>query len=86
MVSSFVGRYNKFSRVLSQTPWIIDNVRLCESSVEVILLPVPGPPSQSPPSGLTSRKTRKLKGEVSREVDVISKPNEKFVCRQKPKK
>ncbi|XP_015771617.1 PREDICTED: putative tRNA pseudouridine synthase Pus10 isoform X3 [Acropora digitifera] len=28
------GRYNKFSRILSQTPWIIDNVRLSESSVE----------------------------------------------------
>jgi len=28
------GRYNKFSRVLSQTPWIIDNVRHSESSVE----------------------------------------------------
>ncbi|XP_068681531.1 tRNA pseudouridine synthase Pus10-like isoform X1 [Montipora foliosa] len=28
------GRYNKFSRVLCQTPWIIDNVRHCESSVE----------------------------------------------------
>ncbi|CAH3171507.1 unnamed protein product [Porites evermanni] len=28
------GRYNKFSRVLSQTPWIIDNVRHTESSVE----------------------------------------------------
>lgn len=31
------GRYNKFSRILSQTPWIIDNVRLYESSVEVNL-------------------------------------------------
>lgn len=28
------GRYNKFSRLLSQTPWIIDGVRHCESSVE----------------------------------------------------
>ena len=32
---AFEGRYNKFSRVLSQTPWIIDNVRQGESSVEV---------------------------------------------------
>lgn len=28
------GRYNKYSRVLSQTPWVINNVRHCESSVE----------------------------------------------------
>ncbi|KAJ7375870.1 Putative tRNA pseudouridine synthase Pus10 [Desmophyllum pertusum] len=28
------GRYNKYSRALSQTPWIINNVRHCESSVE----------------------------------------------------
>ena len=31
----FTGRYNKYSRVLSQTPWLINNVRHCESSVEV---------------------------------------------------
>ena len=31
----FIGRYNKYSRVLSQTPWLINNVRHCESSVEV---------------------------------------------------
>lgn len=30
-----IGRYNKYSRVLSQTPWLINNVRHCESSVEV---------------------------------------------------
>ncbi|PFX29421.1 putative tRNA pseudouridine synthase Pus10 [Stylophora pistillata] len=28
------GRYNKYSRTLPQTPWLIDNVRLRESSVE----------------------------------------------------
>ena len=31
----FIGKYNKYSWVLSQTPWLINNVRHCESSVEV---------------------------------------------------
>ena len=31
-----LGRYNKYSRTLPQTPWLIDNVRLRESSVEVM--------------------------------------------------
>lgn len=31
------GRYNKFSRTLSQTPWIIDQERKLESSVEEII-------------------------------------------------
>ena len=29
------GRYNKFSRELSQTPWFIDGIRKTESSVQV---------------------------------------------------
>jgi hypothetical protein len=31
------GRYNKFSRTLSQTPWVIDGVRKTPSSVEELL-------------------------------------------------
>lgn len=31
------GRYNKFSRALSQTPWIVDHKRRLESSVEEII-------------------------------------------------
>lgn len=31
------GRYNKFSRSLSQTPWIIDGRRMMESSVEELI-------------------------------------------------
>jgi hypothetical protein len=31
----FSGRYNKYSRVLSQSPWIIDGERMTENSVEV---------------------------------------------------
>ncbi|XP_052769786.1 tRNA pseudouridine synthase Pus10-like isoform X2 [Mya arenaria] len=31
------GRYNKYSRELSQTPWLIDGVRRSESSVEELL-------------------------------------------------
>lgn len=31
------GRYNKWSRVLSQTPWIVDQERRLESSVEEII-------------------------------------------------
>jgi tRNA pseudouridine synthase 10 len=31
---SILGRYNKYSRELSQTPWIIDGVRKTEYSVE----------------------------------------------------
>lgn len=31
------GRYNKFSRTLSQTPWILNNGRKMESSVEEII-------------------------------------------------
>ncbi|ELU01120.1 hypothetical protein CAPTEDRAFT_94284, partial [Capitella teleta] len=30
----FAGRYNKYSRVLSQTPWFIEGVRKSESSIE----------------------------------------------------
>jgi len=32
-----VGRYNKFSRTLSQTPWVIDGQRRMESSVQEII-------------------------------------------------
>lgn len=32
------GRYNKFSRKLSQTPWIVDGKRLAENSVEDIMV------------------------------------------------
>lgn len=35
------GRYNKWSRTLSQTPWIVDQERRLESSVEeIIILPI----------------------------------------------
>uniref|UniRef100_A0A8C7KMU3 tRNA pseudouridine(55) synthase n=1 Tax=Oncorhynchus kisutch TaxID=8019 RepID=A0A8C7KMU3_ONCKI len=37
-VSVFVaGRYNKFSRTLPQTPWVIDGERMMESSVEELI-------------------------------------------------
>ena len=32
-----VGRYNKYSRTLSQTPWIIDGSRKTESSIEELV-------------------------------------------------
>jgi tRNA U54 and U55 pseudouridine synthase Pus10 len=32
-----VGRYNKFSRTLSQTPWVIDGERRIKSSVQEII-------------------------------------------------
>lgn len=32
------GRYNKFSRKLSQTPWIVGGKRLAENSVEDIMV------------------------------------------------
>lgn len=32
-----LGRYNKFSRTLSQTPWVIDGERRMESSVQEII-------------------------------------------------
>jgi hypothetical protein len=32
-----VGRYNKFSRTLSQTPWVIDGERRINSSVQEII-------------------------------------------------
>lgn len=31
------GRYNKYSRTLPQTPWIIDGERKMESSVEELI-------------------------------------------------
>lgn len=31
------GRYNKYSRMLSQTPWIIEGIRKTESSVEELI-------------------------------------------------
>ena len=31
------GRYNKYSRTLSQTPWVIDGKRKSESSVEELI-------------------------------------------------
>ncbi|UJR31972.1 hypothetical protein I4U23_019445 [Adineta vaga] len=35
------GRYNKYSRTLSQTPWVIDGIRKAETSVEeLITLPI----------------------------------------------
>lgn len=34
---SFTGRYNKYSRNLPQTPWIIDGERKLESSVEELI-------------------------------------------------
>lgn len=33
----FTGRYNKYSRNLPQTPWIIDGERKLESSVEELI-------------------------------------------------
>jgi tRNA U54 and U55 pseudouridine synthase Pus10 len=33
----YVGRYNKFSRTLSQTPWVIDGERRIKSSVQEII-------------------------------------------------
>lgn len=36
-----LGRYNKYSRTLSQTPWIIDGIRKADESVEeLIALPI----------------------------------------------
>jgi len=34
---SFSGRYNKYSRTLSQTPWIIDGIRKADTSVEELI-------------------------------------------------
>ena len=34
---NIVGRYNKYSRVLSQTPWFVDGDRKSESSVQELL-------------------------------------------------
>jgi tRNA pseudouridine synthase 10 len=31
------GRYNKFSRELPQTPWLVDGVRKMETSVEELI-------------------------------------------------
>jgi tRNA pseudouridine synthase 10 len=31
------GRYNKFSRILSQTPWVLNGKRMAENSVEEII-------------------------------------------------
>ena len=31
------GRYNKYSRTLSQTPWVIEGQRKSESSVEELI-------------------------------------------------
>lgn len=37
----YLGRYNKYSRTLSQTPWIIDGIRKADVSVEeLIALPI----------------------------------------------
>lgn len=36
-ISFFTGRYNKFSRTLSQTPWVIGGERKMESSVQEII-------------------------------------------------
>ena len=33
----FLGRYNKFSRELPQTPWILDGKRIFEHSVEELI-------------------------------------------------
>ena len=35
VLSTLLGRYNKYSRELSQTPWFIDGVRKTETSVQV---------------------------------------------------
>ncbi|XP_011894895.1 PREDICTED: putative tRNA pseudouridine synthase Pus10 isoform X1 [Cercocebus atys] len=37
LIVSFSGRYNKYSRNLPQTPWIIDGERKLESSVEELI-------------------------------------------------
>ena len=37
LLDFFIGRYNKYSRELSQTPWIIEGVRKSELSVEEII-------------------------------------------------
>ena len=37
LIISFSGRYNKYSRNLPQTPWIIDGERKLESSVEELI-------------------------------------------------
>ena len=33
----FLGRYNKFSRELPQTPWILDGKKVFENSVEELI-------------------------------------------------
>ena len=38
LISSVSGRYCKYSRELSQTPWIIDGERKTEFSVQVLYL------------------------------------------------
>ncbi|EDO29263.1 predicted protein, partial [Nematostella vectensis] len=41
------GRYNKYSRFLPQTPWLIDGERLKESSVQEKIINIIGPPIQA---------------------------------------
>ncbi|XP_032228200.2 tRNA pseudouridine synthase Pus10 isoform X2 [Nematostella vectensis] len=41
------GRYNKYSRCLPQTPWLIDGERLKESSVQEKIINIIGPPIQA---------------------------------------
>jgi hypothetical protein len=37
IMSLVPGRYNKFSRELPQTPWLVDGVRKMETSVEELI-------------------------------------------------
>ncbi|XP_058832670.1 putative tRNA pseudouridine synthase Pus10 [Topomyia yanbarensis] len=46
------GRYNKISRELSQTPWLIDGKRMRENSVQEIMTLVVGPYFGVPPDSL----------------------------------
>jgi tRNA pseudouridine synthase 10 len=47
------GRYNKFSRELSQTPWILEGKRVSEGSVQEIIVEVIAPHFNVPVSNVT---------------------------------
>ena len=42
------GRYNKFSRNLSQTTWVIDGQKKTESSIDELIIPLSLPLLRSP--------------------------------------
>lgn len=47
------GRYNKFSRELSQSPWILNGKRIAEGSVQEIITEAVAPYFQLPASSMT---------------------------------